>query len=567
MENLNRWALISGGRRLARIMAVLVKHGLGDFFQRLKPAPAPAPGDEEPAARPFPSPARLRQALEELGPSFIKLGQLMSTRADVLPSAFIEELKKLQDQVEALPFEKVRPVVEKELGRPVGEVFAQFEPVALAAASVAQVHRAVLFSGETVAVKIIRPAIRKVLREDIRLMFQLAGRLEKRFEPARLIGAVNLVREFERTVFRELDMFIEAGSIEKFAANFRDVEDILIPRVYWEVTSRSVLVMGFIDGVKMDQVEKIRAFGVDPKRIAVIGLESFSLQLLRFGFFHADPHPANTIVTPEGKVGLVDFGITGYLDEDLMRHLAGLFLGYAEHNYEMVLDALVAAGLVDPAALDMDSFRSDLKDTSELFYGRSLKTIQAKDVYDQVMVLVLKYRLRLPRNLLLLMKTFVQTEALGKILDSDASLLEVTRPHAKRLLARGQAARDTIAAVAADLNAGAAALRSVPGLVHTILQQTARGNQRLELLHTGFDRVEGRVDKWVNRLTVGLIIAASTIAGALVLNSSQKILEFTVAALGDQIVSLTSVLGITGYTIATILGIWLIVSIFRSGKL
>jgi len=505
--------------------------------------------------------------LEALGPSFIKLGQLMSTRADIFPPAFIEELKKLQDQVEALPFENLRPVVEKELGRPVGEVFAQFEPLAMAAASVAQVHRAVLFSGQSVAVKIIRPEIRKLLRDDIRLMFQLAGRLEKRFEPARLVGAVNLVKEFERTVMRELDMFIEAGSIEKFAANFREVNTIIIPDVHWEVTSRSVLVMTFIEGVKMDQVDKIRALGVDPRQIALIGLESFSLQLLRFGFFHADPHPANTIVTAEGKVGLVDFGITGYLDEELMRHLAGLFLGYAEHNYEMVMDALVNAGLVDPATMDMDSFRLDLKDVSELFYGRSLKTIAAKDVYDQVMVLVLRYRLRLPRTLLLLMKTFVQTEALGKILDSDASLLEVIRPHAKRLLAASRDAGRSLSAAAADLHAGAQMLRTVPKLVHTILQQTARGNQRIELMHTGFDRVEGRVDKWVNRITVGLIIAASTIAGALVLNSSQKIIELRLDFLGGQVVALTSVLGITGYSIATVLGVWLIVSIFRSGKL
>jgi ubiquinone biosynthesis protein len=231
------------------------------------------------------------------------------------------------------------------------------------------------------------------------------------------------------------------------------------------------------------------------------------------------------------------------------------------------MDALIQAGLVDPQAMDMAGFRLDLKDASEIFYGRSLKTITAKDVYDQVMGLVLKYRLRLPRTLLLLMKTFVQTEALGKILDSDASLLHVTRPYAKGLLDKNRAARRTIAAATTDLRSGVLLMRTVPKLVHSILQQTARGTQRLELMHTGFDRMEGRLDKWVNRLTVGLIISASTIAGSLVLNSSQKVLEFTLDFLGGQIVSLTSVLGITGYTIATVLGIWLILSIFRSGKL
>ena len=214
-------------------------------------------------------------------------------------------------------------------------------------------------------------------------MYFLAGKAEKALEIGRVIGATNLVREFERNIMRELDMMIEAGSIEKFARNFEEVEEIYIPKVYWDYTTRSVLVMEHIEGMKMDQVEEIRAAGIDPKEVAMIGLRSFSRQLMLYGFFHADPHPGNTIVMYDGRVSLVDFGITGYLDEEMMRQIANLFLGYAEHDYDMVMDALMDAGLINEE-MDLKAFRNDLKDVSESFYGRSLQHISVKDVYDQI---------------------------------------------------------------------------------------------------------------------------------------------------------------------------------------
>jgi ubiquinone biosynthesis protein len=269
----------------------------------------------------------------------------------------------------------------------------------------------------------------------------------------------------------------------------------------------------------------------------------------------------------DGRVSLVDFGIIGYLDEETMRQIANLFLGYAEHDYDMVMDALIDAGLIDGDNMDLTAFRIDLKDMSEPFYGRSLQNISVKDVYDQLMVLVLKYHVRLPRNLLLLLKTFIQTEALGKILGSDASILEVTKPYAKRLLQRGYDARSLFKNLGRDSRATAMQLKALPRYVTDILRQTAKGTQRVELRHTGFEPLDRHLEKGVNRLTVGMVIAASILAAAMVLNSDQKILEFTVDFLGFKTLSLTSILGMTGYVIATLLGLWLIVSIIRSGRL
>ncbi|HBG19007.1 MAG TPA: protein UbiB [Desulfobulbaceae bacterium] len=557
---------MKGIRRFGTIARVLAKHGYGNIIERLvRQGPAEDADADSPTARPaFHSPERIRRMLEELGPSFIKLGQLMSVRADLFPPEYTEEFKKLQDSVPPVSFASIKAVVEAELGSSIDEIFAEFSPEALAAASVAQVHEARLKSGERVAVKVIRPGIERKIRDDIRVMLFFAERLERIFEFARILGTVNLVKEFERTVFRELDMFIEGGNIEKFAANFAGSQEIYTARVYWAYTARSVLVMEYIDGIKMDEVEKIRQAGLDPKEVAMIGLRSFSRQLMDFGFFHADPHPGNTIVMYDGRVSLIDFGIIGYLDEEAMMQVANIFLGYAEHDYDMVLDAFRDAGLINEEAIDLKQFRADLKDMSEPFYGRSLQTIAVKDVYEQVMRLAYKYRIRFPRNLLLLFKTFVQTEGLGKILGSDASILEVTKPYAKKLVQRGYDARNLLKNLGRDAKGLGASLQMMPRLAHAILKRTAEGRHRLEILHSGLDPIAGRFERGLNRAVVGLLIAASTIAGSLLLASPITLMNISV---GGATFSLTTLLGLAAYSIATLLGLWLIIAIFRSGKM
>jgi ubiquinone biosynthesis protein len=556
-----------GFRRLGAIARVLVRHGFGVVADRLSARPVSHRKTDGPTASGSPAPRRIRRVLEELGPSFIKLGQLMSTRADVFPPEYIDEFKKLQDQVPPLAFAEIKALIEAELGQPLTALFADFPAESIAAASVAQVYAARLADGTPVAVKVVRPGIAKKIREDIRLMYTLAARLEKNFALGRVLGAVNIVQEFERTIFNELDMLREAGNIEKFAANFKSVEDICVPEVYWELTTPSVLVMSFVEGVKVDEVAAIRAAGIDPREIALIGLRSLSRQLMEFGFFHADPHPGNTIVMPDGRVGLVDFGIMGYLDEETMHQVAHVFLGYAERDYDLVMEALLASGVLPAEGVDLARFRRDLKDISEPFYGRSLQTISVRDVYDQVMQLVSKYQIHLPRNLLLLFKTLIQTEALGKTLNSDASILTVMKPYARQLLQKGYESRKILRNMGQELRNSGNYLKTAPKLLHDILKQTATGKQVVALRHTGFDQLNQKFERSVNRLVIGLIVSASTIAAALILNSDQTVIQFQVRLLGYQSLSLTAVLGVVGYCIATVLGLWLIISIFRSGKL
>ena len=502
-------------------------------------------------------------ALEELGPTFIKLGQMMSSRADIFPPEYIEEFRKLQDQIPPAPFPEVKRLLEGQLQSKLGEVFSTFEEQPLAAASVAQVHLATIPALGEVAVKVIRPGIHKKIREDIRLMHYLAERLEKSFEIGRIIGPVQIVREFERTIQKELDMLIEAGSMEKFRQNFQTSPEIYIPQVHWDFTTKSVLVMEHIRGIKMDCVDEIRRQGTDPRELARIGLRAFSRQLMEFGLFHADPHPGNTLILPDGRVALVDFGIIGYLDRWTMLQIANVFLGYAEHDYDKIIDALRGAGLIDDETFRRGDFRADLEDVSETFYGRSMSSISMRDIYDQVMQLVLRYKIRLPRNLLLLMKTFLQTEALGKILKSDASILEVMRPFARRFI-QEKGIFDRVSREALEMGG---LLKSIPKQVHDILSQVAQGKQRVEIVHRGFENLDEQIERPINRLTIGLIIGASIIGGSLALNSPEKVVMIPIHLFGIGTISLTALLGIIGYVIATGLGLWLILSIFFSRKL
>ena len=558
-------------KRFAVISRIMVKHGLGEILDRVfdRDRGGAKVSDEKSmfVGTVYPSPRRIRLVLEELGPTFVKLGQLMSIRADMFPAEYLEEFKKLQDRVPPVPFPELQVVIERELKHPISELFVSIEEESLAAASVAQVHAAELADGASVVVKVIRPGIDKKVREDIRLMYYFAKKFENTFEIGQVIGFVNIVKEFERSIFRELDMHIEAGNIERFAQNFKDSQELYIPKVFWDYTSKSILVMERIEGIRIDRIDEIRALDIDPKEIAMIGLRSFSRQLMEFGLFHADPHPGNSIVMNDGRLGLVDFGITGYLDEKTMLEIANVFLGYAEHNYDMVIDALVDAALINEETVNLKYFRNDLRDVSEPFYGRSLKNISVKDVYDQVMQLLLKYHIRLPRDLMLLFKTFIQAEALGKILGSDAGILEVTRPYAKKLLKQGYDTQKLVHNIARDFRSTRGYLKVFPKLFHDIFKGIAAGKHQIEIRHSGFQQTDAKIEKGINRLTVGLIISASLIAGSLVLDSSEKVMEITIDFLGIHTISITALLGLLGYSLATVLGFWLIFSIFRSGRM
>lgn len=558
-------------RRFFTIMRVLIWFGIKDVASLLarpfKYLFKPSDRDTRVVETQFPSPGMIRLAMERLGPSFVKLGQLLSTRDDLLPPEYIGEFKKLQDQIPPLPLETIAGVLERELDRPLDQIFKTFNPEAIAAASVAQVHEAWLFSGERVAVKVIRPDIAPIIRKDIRLMYYISEKMEKWLEMGRILGAVNLVKEFERTIFNELDMYIEAGNIEKFAANFKNTPTMHICRVYREFTTRSVLVMEFIGGFKVDQVAAMKAHGIDPKEIARIGLHSFSRQLMEFGFFHADPHPGNTIVMFDGRVSIIDFGLVSYVDDELMEQLADLCLGFADRDFDLVVRALQAMGFHKTKGVNLKEFRSDLKDVSEPFYGRSLTTISVKEIYDKVMALVRKHRITIPRKVLLILKTIVQNEAIGKKLGSNTSILKIARPYAEKVFQERISPKRLLKEMGNEAKIAAGYLQSMPKSLDKILETASEGNFSIKVIHTAESKLHQTLEKGLNRVIVGIIVAASTIAASLILNSSRTVMEIDLPVLGLSGIPLTTLLGVTGYVISTFLGLWLIISILRTGRL
>ncbi|MFQ5646057.1 MAG: ABC1 kinase family protein [bacterium] len=569
MARKKAWYTRGGAKRLTEIAVVLIKHGFFDIGYKLH-----LPGfarlfqvsryQKENDWISLPTPERTRMVFEDLGPTFIKLGQMLSLRSDIIPEEFVEEFKKLQDQVPPVSYKEIEKVITSELKLPVSEIFQEFDVNAWAAASVAQVHIAELFSGEKAAVKIVRPGIKKTIKKDIRIMYRAAELLTQHSEVAEMFDPVEVVAEFENTIFKELDMYIEASNIDRCARNFRDIPEVRLPGIYWKNLSKSVLVTEYIEGFGTDDIEEMKKRGIQPSDISRIGFQCFAKQIMEDGFFHGDPHPGNAIVTPEGKMALVDFGIVGYLNDKMMRHIASIFLGYSEHNYDRLIKTFARMRLIDEEKVDLSGFADDLFEVSEPFYGRDLDQISMQDIFDRVIYMSRKYHIKLPRNLLLLFKTMLQMESVGRRLDPSANMLQTARPYAKNLLGKGQDPKNLMYGFQEDLSNYMRAHMEMPVQTQRVIRKLAEGDVTIRTKIAGLETIDKDIGRGINRLTMGIVISASLIAAAMVLNSSEK-LESVLPMLGlDSSVNLTHLLGIAGYLLATLFGVWLTISIIRS---
>lgn len=559
-------------KRMRQIAVVFARHGFYDVVSRARvpwgsiSLAWPKNKHFSPASTLDLSPAqRLRMAFEELGPTFIKLGQMLSLEPDIIPAGFAQEFEKLQDKIQPFPFEEIREIIESELTDKIENLFRYIDPTPIAAASIAQVHFGELLSGEQVAIKVRRPQIEKSIHEDIWLLKKIAKILETKLSHMDLLNPVAIVNEFEHFITREIDFTNEAASTERFGRLFQDDSTVSIPKIYWKLTKPRVLVMEHLDGIALGNAERIKAAGLDPDEVARKGLQAFAKQILMHGFFHADPHPGNALVMPNGGIGLIDFGIIGFIDQELMRHLANIFLGYADHDYDRVIRVLFDMQLVSDST-NLKEFKYDLMAVSEPFYGRSLQHIQIKDIFERIVALAVKYRIRLHRELILLFKTLIAMEGVGRRLSSSANILAAMKPFAIRLLEQRYDPKKVIKQVRQDLSDYTDMVREYPDLFHKLLNNLVRGNQRVVIEHK-IDRLEEIEKKYIlssNRITLGVVTGTSVLAGAWMLGSGYQYLPLSMALpfIGVTQVHLTTILGLISYTIATILGLWLIFSMF-----
>jgi len=549
-------------QRMRQIINVLIKHGFGHLIEQLNLTSLVSLGKrvllfKKPGLEDAPSltvPERLRLVLEELGPTFVKLGQLIASRPDLAPVEIAEEFKHLQDEVAPVPYEEIRQLIEEELGGAVGQVFAEFDPEPVAAASIAQVYRAKLVTGEDVILKVQRPGIETVIDNDLGILFYLAQLLEKYVPELRLYRPVDVVEEFARSIRRELDFVLEASNAERMRENFRGDKTVYIPKVYWEYTSRRLLTLERIEGIPIDEVERITAAGLDRKEIAVKGCRAFLRQVFEFGFFHADPHAGNILVRADGTLGFLDFGIMGRLDERHMTHIANVFFALINRDYERLVDEYLAFGVVDPE-VDIDRFRNDMIDFIEPYYGQPLKRIPVSSVFTQGTRLMVKYRLKTQPDLLLLGKMLVFVEGIGRQLDEDFNLLEISRPYAAALLKKRFDPRRIFRGVSRNVAEFADLLKVMPRQVQLLLAKAVRGELEIGHAELGTKDLERVLRQSYNRLAFALVISALIIGSSMILQSDRGPYLFGYPALG-----------VVGYCLAAVVGFWLLISMYMSRK-
>ena len=537
-------------RRFRHVVEVLLKHGFGYIFEHLELGHLiPVGKRREYPDKGIPVAVRFRLVLEELGPTFIKLGQVLSTRPDILPRHFIEELEKLQADVPSTPFSEIKVEIERELGASVAELFAQVDEVPLATASIGQVHRARLHDGQEVVIKVQRPGVAGVIKTDTEIMMGLARLAEDRvfsFSP------VELVDEFRRAMQRELDYTREGQNIDRFRRNFLHRPEVQIPQVYWSHSSQRVLTMEYIEGKKLTEFAEAASKEVR-KRLAVQGARAFMQQVLVDGFFHGDPHPGNILVKPDGKLALLDFGVVGRLREETMDAIAGLFLAVLERDEDQVVASLERLGVVGEGHIP--GLREEISELVDRNYGKSLEEIRVAEIIQDILNLTRRYGLHLPGNFVLLVKGLITLEGVGRFLDPEFNVVEIARPFAKELLRRQMRPEYILRRWRREWGKYLSMLLGLPRGLDRFLRKASAEQLAIRFKHEGLERLMVRIDIASNRIAFGMITAALIIGSSLIMLTDR----------GPQLWGFPAI-GLLGFCLAGIVGIWLMLSILRSGR-
>jgi ubiquinone biosynthesis protein len=497
--------------RYREIAETLARHGLGFLIgaaglQRWLPFQRGLLGYER-REEPYSNPEHLRLALEELGPTFIKLGQLLSTRPDLLPPDYQTELAKLQDAAPPVSGEAIRDVVERELGQSIGELFATFDLEPLASASIGQAHTATLPDGTSAVVKVRRPGIVERIEQDLEILQNLAARAERGWQVAVDYDVVGLADEFARTLRAELDYLQEGRNAERFAANFRGHPDVHIPRIFWNTTTSRVLTLERITGTKVNDLPGLERAGIDRHRLAERATGIMAQMIFDDGFFHGDPHPGNLFIEADGRVGLIDFGIVGELNDELRLRLGRLLVALISKQPDRVASALLALstarGTVDRALL-----RRDVLPVIALYDGRTLAQVDIGGVLRAVLSLLRRYRLQLPRQIALLTKMLVMTEGMGVVLDPQFRLGAVLAPYARRLAAARYSPRTMarrLAKSGADL---ADMVVDLPTQLERAVDILDSGGLEVHLRTAELTPLVQRIERTGQRLVVAIVAGA-----------------------------------------------------------
>ena len=456
---------------------------------------------------------RIRRALEDLGPIYVKFGQILSTRRDLLPDDIADELARLQDEVPPFPGEQARTIIDKALGSPVGEVFAEFSEAPLASASIAQVHAARLQDGREVVVKVLRPGIEKTIRRDVDLLFTIA-RLARRYSSeARRLRPVEVVQEYEKTIFDELDLLREAANASQLRRNFLGSEQLYVPEVFWDYCRPNVMVMERIYGTPVDEIDQLRAQGISMQMLGERGVEIFFTQVFRDNFFHADMHPGNIFVAPDGRYIGVDFGIMGTLTTEDQRYLAENLLAFFERDYRRVAELHVESGWV-PASTRVDEFESAIRTVSEPIYERPISEISFGHFLLRLFQTARRFNMEVQPQLVLLQKTLLNIEGLGRQLYPELDLWNTAKPFLQNWMNDQVGPRSFVNRLRRTLPRASEQLPALPELAHKVLSDAAEGRLRVRWDNPAIGEIRDEIRRG-NRRTVAAVSAGVLIIGGL----------------------------------------------------
>jgi len=544
--------------RLSEIAQVAVKHGFGYFFETHRLTDL-LPGRERDTLNGVPSERgkHLREMLDELGPTFVKFGQLLSTRPDIVPPDILLELQSLQDDVRPFPYEDVERVINEDLELSVEQLFTEFETTPVAAASIGQVHRATLPNGHRVAVKVQRPNAPRQVEADLALLYQAARLARERVRALDFIDARQLVDEFARSIRQELDYRLEARNAETFHHRFSGHPHVRIPRVYWSYTRARVLTLELLEGIQLADLPQDAWEMEERRRLAYLMTETWMTMIFRHGFFHGDPHPANIFVLDEGSViGLVDFGQVGKLTDDDMSKLTRLFIDAANERVDALPRRLAELGVRYPRERE-EEFLAELREMYYRYYGASLAEIDPLQVIREAFQLIYRLNLRLPTRFVMLDKAIATLGSVGIDLYPDFNVFEVARPYARnlmlerytpqRMLKRGQAEAIELARIARDM----------PYQVHDFLEEIRDGQIEVGFVHKGLDEFMRKLDVAFNRLVIALVVVGGLIGSSLIGIFSTK----------GPLIAGVNFLSFVGFVLSGGLGLWLLWGVLRSGRL
>jgi len=459
---------------------------------------------------------RIRRTLEDLGPIFVKFGQILSTRRDLLPDDIADELALLQDQVPPFPGKQAIAILEKSYGKPLHEVFAEFNPEPLASASVAQVHAARLLDGTEVVVKVLRPNIKPVIRRDIGLLYIIASNLQRYWKEGRRLRPMEVVQEFEKTLLDELDLMREAASAAQIRRNFADSDLLYVPEVYWPWCRTQVMVMERISGIPISDIATIRASGIDLKTLAAHGVEIFFTQVFRHNFFHADMHPGNIFVSPKGQYIAVDFGIVGTLSREDQHYLAENFLAFFRRDYHRVAEVHVESGWV-PADTRVDEFEAAIRTVCEPIFERPLADISFGHLLLRLFQTARRFNMEVQPQLVLLQKTMLNIEGLGRQLYPELDLWQTAKPFLERWMSEQVGSRAFFSRLKEHVPQWGEKLPELPALIHDVLHQARSGSLKLNDHSSELEKIRREIRRANHRTFFAILGGSLLVSGAVLM--------------------------------------------------